>query len=113
MKNKKWYIVVKYWIDNTDKHLWFSHWTVLTNDKDYDRIKGETFVEEIDPKDKEWAHCFKNRFTVSSKDGLYTYTGNLEQCLDFVEKINDIEDWSDWKWSNGKYGNIDIEVDEG
>ena len=41
--------------------------------------------------------------------------GNLKQCLDFVEKVNKInitERWKDWEWSNGKYDEIEIEVDE-
>ena len=41
--------------------------------------------------------------------------GNLKQCLDFVEKVNKINDterWEDWEWSNGKYDEIEIEVDE-
>lgn len=112
MKNKKWYIVVKYWIDENDCHFWINHWTVLTRDKDYNKIKGETHVEEIDPKG-DWRNFLKNRFKVETKDGQYKLTGNLEQCLDFIEKINDMECWEDWEWSNGKYGNIEIEEDKG
>lgn len=112
MKNKKWYIVVKYWIDEAENHFRINHWTALTNDKNYDKVRGESHVEEIDP-DGDWRKTenIKNRFTVFSKDGWYKLTGNLEQCLDFIEKINDVECWEDWEWSNGKYGNIDVEVE--
>lgn len=88
MKSKKWYIVVKYWIDETDNHFWINHWTVLTNNKNYDEVAGESHIEEIDP-DGDWIHPLKNRFTITSKDGWYKFMGNLEQCLDFIEKIND------------------------
>ena len=114
MKNKKWYIVVKYWFDENDYHCRINHWTVLTNDKDYDEVKGESHIEEIDP-DGDWSQTLKNRFHVASKDGWYKFVGNLKQCLDFVEKVNKINDterWKDWEWSNGKYDEIEIEVDE-
>lgn len=113
MKNKKWYIVVKYWIDEKENHFWINHWTVLTNDKNYDKVRGESHIEEIDPKDGRWMNNLKNQFRVESKDGWYKLTGNLEQCLNFIEKINDAECWEDWEWSNGKYGNIEIVEDEG
>ena len=114
MKNKKWYIVVKYWIDENDYHCRINHWVVLTNDKDYNEVKGESHIEEIDP-DGDWSQTLKNRFHVVSKDGWYKFVGNLKQCLDFVEKVNKInntERWKDWEWSNGKYDEIEIEVDE-
>lgn len=113
MKNKKWYIVVKYWIDEKENHFWINHWTVLTNDKNYDKVRGETHVEEIDPKDGRWMNNPKNQFRVERKDGYYIFTGNLEKCLDFIDKVSDVESWEDWEWSNGKYGNIEIEEDEG
>ena len=47
MKNKKWYIVIKYWFDENDYRCRLNHWTILTNDKDYDKIKGESHIEEI------------------------------------------------------------------
>ena len=114
MKNKKWYIVVKYWFDENDYHCRINHWTVLTNDKDYDEVKGESHIEEIDP-DGDWSQTLKNRFHVASKDGWYKFVGNLNQCLKFIKKINKIRDalcWEDWEWSNGKYDAIEIEVDE-
>ena len=113
MKNKKWYIVVKYWIDEANNHFRINHWTVLTNDKNYDKVRGETHVEEIDPKDGRWMNNPKNQFRVERKDGYYIFTGNLEKCLDFIDKVSGVESWEDWEWSNGKYGNIEIEVDEG
>lgn len=115
MKNKKWYIVVKYWIDEADNRFWINHWTVLTSNKNYNGVKGESHIEEIDPKDERWMNNPKNQFRVERKDGYYTFTGNLEKCLDFIDKISGIEgseNW-DWEWSNGKYGNIDFEEDEG
>lgn len=114
MKNKKWYIVVKYWIDENDYHFRINHWTVLTNDKNYDVVSGESHIDEIDP-NGDWSQIPKNQFTVSSKDGWYKFVGNLKQCLNFIEKINKInntERWKDWEWSNGKYENIEIEEDE-
>ena len=108
MKNKKWYIVIKYWFDENDYRCRLNHWTILTNDKDYDKIKGETHIEEIDP-NGDWQRIPKNQFTISSKDGWFKFTGNLEQCLDFIEKINDAECWEDWEWSNRKYGDIYVE----
>ena len=113
MKNKKWYIVVKYWINEADNHFWINHWTVLTNNKNYDKVQGESHIEEIDPGDKQWMNNLKNRFRVERKDGCYIFTGNLEKCLDFIDKISGIEGLENWEWSNGKYGNIDVEVDEG
>lgn len=111
MKNKRWYIVVKYWIDEADNHFGINHWIVLTNSKSYNKIKGESHIEEIDP-NGEWIYNLKNQFRVKSRDGWFELTGNLEQCLDFIEKINDVECWEDWEWSNGKYGNIEFEEDE-
>ena len=49
MKNKKWYIVIKYWFDENDYRCRLNHWTILTNDKDYHKLKGESHIEEIDP----------------------------------------------------------------
>ena len=114
MKNKKWYIVIKYWFDENDYNCRLNHWTILTNDKDYDKIKGESHIEEIDP-NGDWSQTLKNRFYVASKDGRYKFMGNLNQCLKFIKKINKIRDtqrWEDWEWSNGKYDAIEIEVDE-
>ena len=114
MKNKKWYIVIKYWFDENDYRCRLNHWTILTNDKDYDKIKGESHIEEIDP-NGDWSQTLKNRFYVASKDGWYKFVGNLKQCLNFIKKINKICDtqrWEDWEWSNGKYDAIDVEVDE-
>ena len=114
MKNKKWYIVIKYWFDENDYRCRINHWTILTNDKDYDKIKGESHIEEIDP-NGDWSQTLKNRFYVASKDGRYKFMGNLKQCLNFIKKINKIRNtqrWEDWEWSNGKYDEIDIEVDE-
>lgn len=114
MKNKKWYIVVKYWIDENDYHFRINHWTVLTNDKNYDVVLGESHIDEIDP-NGDWSQIPKNQFTVSSKDGWYKFVGNLKQCLDFIEKINKInntERWKDWERSNGKYENIEIDIEE-
>ena len=112
MKNKKWYIVVKYWIDEANNHFRINHWTVLTNDRNYDKVRGEIHVEEIDPKDGRWINSPKNQFRVERKDGYYIFTGNLEKCLDFIDKVSGVESWEDWEWSNGKYGNIEIEEDE-
>lgn len=112
MKNKKWYIVVEYWAFENEKDFWINNWKKLTNDKDYDCSKATTHVEEIEP-DGDWRRIPKNRFTVSSKDGWFKFTGNLEQCLDFIKNKNDVECWEDWEWSNGKYNNIDFEEDEG
>lgn len=112
MKNKKWYIVVKYWIDEADNHFWINHWTVLTNNKDYDKVKGENHIEEIDP-NGEWIYNLKNQFRVERKDGYYIFTGNLEKCLDFIDKVSGIEGLENWNWSNEKYGNIEFEEDEG
>ncbi len=112
MKNKKWYIIVKYWIDEANNHFRINHWTVLTSNKNYDKVKGESHIEEIDPKDSKWMNNLKSQFRVKSKDGGYAFIDNLEQCFDFIEKRNNIECWDDWEWSNGKYGNIDVEVDE-
>ena len=114
MKNKKWYIVIKYWFDENDYRCRLNHWTILTNDKDYDKIKGESHIEEIDP-NGDWSQTLKNRFYIASKDGWYKFVGNLKQCLNFIKKINKIRDalcWEDWEWSNGKYDEIEIEVDE-
>ena len=114
MKNKKWYIVIKYWFDENDYRCRLNHWTILTNDKDYDKIKGESHIEEIDP-NGDWSQTLKNRFYIASKDGRYKFVGNLKQCLNFIKKINKICDtqrWEDWEWSNGKYDAIEIEVDE-
>ena len=114
MKNKKWYIVVKYWFDENDYNCRLNHWTILTNDKDYDKIKGKSHIEEIDP-NGDWSQTLKNRFYVASKDGRYKFMGNLKQCLIFIKKINKIHNtqrWEDWEWSNGKYDEIEIEVDE-
>ena len=114
MKNKKWYIVIKYWFDENDYRCRLNHWTILTNDKDYDKIKGKSHIEEIDP-NGDWSQTLKNRFCVASKDGRYKFMGNLKQCLNFIKKINKIRDtqrWEDWEWTNGKYDEIEIEVDE-
>lgn len=120
MKNKKWYIVVEYWVYESERDFWIN-WKKLTsnedynpNNKNYEQSKVGVHVEEIEP-DGDWQRTEnrKNRFTVSSKDGLFKLTGNLEQCLDFVEKINDVECWEDWEWSNGKYGDVEFEEDEG
>lgn len=114
MKNKKWYIVIKYWFDENDYRCRLNHWTILTNDKDYDKIKGESHIEEIDP-NGDWSQTLKNRFHIASKDGWYKFVGNLNQCLIFIKKINKIRNtqrWEDWEWSNGKYDAIEIEVDE-
>lgn len=114
MKNKKWYIVIKYWFDENDYHCRLNHWTILTNNKDYDEVRGESHIEEIDP-NGDWSQTLKNRFHIASKDGWYKFVGNLNQCLDFVEKtnkVNNTERWKDWEWSNGKYDAIEIEVDE-
>ncbi len=113
MKNKKWYIVVKYWINEANNHFWINHWTVLTNNKNYDEVQGESHIEEINPEDKQWMSNPKNQFRVECKDGYYIFTGNLEKCLDFIDKVSDIEGLENWEWSNGKYGNIYVEVDEG
>ena len=112
MKNKKWYIVIKYWFDENDYHCRLNHWTVLTNDKDYYEVRGESHIEEIDPKDKLWMNNPKNKFRVERKDGCYIFTGNLEKCLDFIDRISGIEGLENWEWSNGKYDAIEIEVDE-
>ena len=112
MKNKKWYIVIKYWFDENDYHCRLNHWTILTNDKDYDKLKGESHIEEIDPRDKQWMNNPKNQFRIERKDGYYIFTGNLKKCLDFIDKISGIEGLENWEWSNGKYGAIEIEVDE-
>ena len=112
MKNKKWYIVVEYWVSNNEKDFWINNWKKLTSNKDYDHSKVMTHIEEIEP-DGDWQRIPKNQFTISSKDGWFKFTGNLEQCLDFIEKINDAECWEDWEWSNRKYGDIYVEEDEG
>lgn len=113
MKNKKWYVVVKYWINEANNHFWINHCTVLTNNKTYNKIQGESHIEEIDPKDERWMNNPKNLFRIERKDGYYIFTGNLEKCLDFIDKVSGVESWEDWEWSNGKYGNIDFEEDEG
>ena len=114
MKNKKWYIVVEYWVSNNEKNFWINNWKKLTSNKDYDHSKVMTHIEEIEP-DGDWSQTLKNRFYVASKDGRYKFMGNLKQCLNFIKKINKIRNtqrWEDWEWSNGKYDEIEIEVDE-
>ena len=112
MKNKKWYIIVEYWVSNNERGFWINNWKKLTSNKDYDHSKVMTHIEEIEP-DGDWQHIPKNQFTISSKDEWFKFTGNLEQCLDFIKKINDAECWEDWEWSNRKYGDIYVEEDEG
>ena len=49
MKNKKWYIVIKYWFDENDYNCRLNHWTILTNDKDYDKIKAYNELFSLRP----------------------------------------------------------------
>ena len=47
MKNKKWYIVVEYWVSNNERDFWINTWKKLTSNKDYDHSKVITHIEEI------------------------------------------------------------------
>ena len=72
MKNKKWYIVVKYWIDEANNHFWINHWTVLTNNKNYDKVQGESHIEEINPKNKQWMNNPKISLKLNARtDAIY------------------------------------------
>ena len=53
MKNKKWYIVVEYWVSNNERDFWINNWKKLTSNKDYDHSKVMTHIEEIEP-DGDW-----------------------------------------------------------
>lgn len=115
MKNKKWYIVTKFWIDEDNKHWRLCQYSELRNDCHVADSNCYTYTEQIDP-DASDANDWVNKFTVTAcpfySTEKFAFTGNLGDCLRFIKLLKDRVNWRDWAWRNWKYEGIDVEIDD-